>query len=118
MKISRKLLSLTVTTFLIALVAVVNPSQAIAEVDAIDVRYLQTCLKQEGASLDVLVLMDSSRSLRNPQKGETDSGVSWSGSDVENRRGPILLSSLSLLQDLAEDSGKSFRVNLKNFGIW
>ena len=116
MKISRKLLSLTVTTFLIALVAVVNPSQAIAEVDAIDVRYLQTCLKQEGASLDVLVLMDSSRSLRNPQKGETDSGVSWSGSDVENRRGPILLSSLSLLQDLAEDSGKSFRVNLKNFG--
>jgi hypothetical protein len=60
--------------------------------------------------------MDSSRSLRNPQKGETDSGVSWSGSDVENRRGPILLSSLSLLQDLAEDSGKSFRVNLKNFG--
>jgi hypothetical protein len=115
-KIFRKLLSLTVTTFLIALVAVVNPNQAIAEVDAIDVRYLQTCLKQEGASLDVLVLMDSSRSLRNPQKGETDSGVSWSGSDVENRRGPILLSSLSLLQDLAEDSGKSFRVNLKNFG--
>jgi hypothetical protein len=51
-KIFRKLLSLTVTTFLIALVAVVNPNQAIAEVDAIDVRYLQTCLKQEGASLD------------------------------------------------------------------
>jgi hypothetical protein len=116
MKIFRKFLSLTLTTFLIVLAVIVNPSQAIAEVDAIDVRYLQTCLKQEGASLDVLVLMDSSRSLRNPQKGETDSGVSWSGSDVENRRGPILLSSLSLLQDLAEDSGKSFRVNLKNFG--
>jgi hypothetical protein len=115
-KIFRKLLSLLVTTFLIALAVIVNPSQALAENHSIDVRYLQTCLKQKGASLDVLVLMDSSRSLRNPKQGETDSGNSWAGSDVENRRGPILLSSLSLLQDLAEDSGNSFRVNLKNFG--
>ena len=103
MKILRRFLSLTLTSFLIALAVIVNPTQALAEVDSIDVRYLQTCLKQKGASLDVLVLMDSSRSLRNPQKGETDSGSSWTGSDVENRRGPILLSSLSLLQDLAED---------------
>jgi hypothetical protein len=116
MKILRRFLSLTLTSFLIALAVIVNPTQALAEVDSIDVRYLQTCLKQKGASLDVLVLMDSSRSLRNPQKGETDSGSSWTGSDIENRRGPILLSSLSLLQDLAEDSGNSFRVNLKNFG--
>jgi hypothetical protein len=116
MKIFRKLLSLSVTTFLIALAVIVNPTQALADNHSIDVRYLQTCLKQKGASLDVLVLMDSSRSLRNPKQGETDSGNSWAGSDVENRRGPILLSSLSLLQDLAEDSGNSFRVNLKNFG--
>ena len=116
MKTFRKFLSLSVTTFLIALAVIVNPSQALADNHSIDVRYLQTCLKQKGASLDVLVLMDSSRSLRNPKQGETDSGNSWAGSDVENRRGPILLSSLSLLQDLAEDSGNSFRVNLKNFG--
>jgi hypothetical protein len=115
-KTFRKFLSLSVTTFLIALAVIVNPSQALADNHSIDVRYLQTCLKQKGASLDVLVLMDSSRSLRNPKQGETDSGNSWAGSDVENRRGPILLSSLSLLQDLAEDSGNSFRVNLKNFG--
>jgi hypothetical protein len=116
MKILRRLLSLTLTTFLIALAVLVNPGQALADNHSMDVRYLQTCLKQKGASLDVLVLMDSSRSLRNPKSGETDSGMSWTGSDVENRRGPILLSSLNLLKDLAEDSGNSFRVNLKNFG--
>jgi hypothetical protein len=116
MKIFRKIFSLTLTAFLIALAAIVNPGQAVADNHSMDVRYLQTCLKQEGASLDVLVLMDSSRSLRNPKKDETDNGISWTGSDVDKRRGPILLSSLSLLQDLAEDTGKSFRVNLKNFG--
>ena len=116
MKIFRKIFSLTLTAFLIPLAVIVNPGQAVADNHSMDVRYLQTCLKQEGASLDVLVLMDSSRSLRNPKKDETDNGISWTGSDVDKRRGPILLSSLSLLQDLAEDTGKSFRVNLKNFG--
>jgi hypothetical protein len=116
MKISRRFLSVTLTSFLIALAVIVNPSQALAEVP-VDIRDLQTCLKEKGASLDVLVLMDSSRSLRNSKPGEkTKKGDTWIGSDVENRRGPILLSSLSLLQDLAEDSGSSFRINLKNFG--
>jgi hypothetical protein len=115
-KIFRKLLSLTVTTFLIALAVIVNPSQALADNHLMDVRALQTCLKQKGSSLDVLVLMDSSRSLRDSKEGELINGKPWRGSDVDNRRGPILLSSLSLLQDLAEDSGNSFRVNLKNFG--
>ena len=66
--------------------------------------------------LDVLVLMDSSRSLRNSKPGENINRPSGIGSDPDDRRGPILLSSLNLLQDLAKDSGNSFRINLKNFG--
>jgi hypothetical protein len=116
MKNFRKYLSITLTVFLIALAVIVNPSQALADNHSMDVRALQTCLKQKGSSLDVLVLMDSSRSLRDSKPGELIKGKPWKGSDVDNRRGPILLSSLSLLQDLAEDSGNSFRVNLKNFG--
>ena len=116
MKILRRLLSLTLTTFLIVLAVLVNPGQALADNHSMDVRYLQTCLKQKGASLDVLVLMDSSRSLRNSKPGENINGPSGIGSDPDDRRGPILLSSLNLLLDLAEDSGNSFRVNLKNFG--
>ena len=116
MKNFRRFLSLTVSTFLIALAVVVNPSQALADDHSMDVRTLQTCLKEKGASLDVLVLMDSSKSLRNLKPGEIVNGHSGIGSDPDDRRGPILLSSLKLLQDLAEDSGNSFRVNLKNFG--
>lgn len=116
MKIFRKFLSLVLTTFLIVLTLIINPFQAVAEDDSMDVRALQTCLKQKGTSLDVLVLMDSSRSLRNSKPGENINGPSGIGSDPEDRRGKILLSSLNLLQDLAEDSGNSFRVNLKNFG--
>ena len=116
MKNFRKFLSLTLILFLVALAVVVNPNQALADNHSMDVRTLQTCLKQKGSSLDVLVLMDSSRSLRDSKKGELIDGKPWKGSDVENRRGPILLSSLNLLRDLAEDSGNSFRVNLKNFG--
>ncbi|MCX6443243.1 MAG: hypothetical protein NTW43_03605 [Actinobacteria bacterium] len=116
MKFFRRFLSLTLTTFLIALAVFVNPSQALADNHSMDVRYLQTCLKQKGASLDVLVLMDSSRSLRNSKPGEKINGPSGIGSDPDDSRGPILLSSLNLLLDLAEDSGNSFRVNLKNFG--
>jgi hypothetical protein len=81
---------------------------------AIDVTYLQSCLKEENASLDVLVLMDSSRSLRDSRPGE--SGYSGKGSDPEGKRGPVLFGSLKLLQELAEESGNSFRLNLKNFG--
>ena len=116
MKIFRKFLSLSVTTFLIALAVIVNPSQALADNHSMDVRALQTCLKQKGSSLDVLVLMDSSRSLRNSKPGENINRPSGVGSDPDDRRGPILLSSLNLLQDLAKDSGNSFRINLKNFG--
>jgi hypothetical protein len=116
MKIFRRFLSLSLTTILIALGVIVNPGQALADNHSMDVRYLQTCLKQKGASLDVLVLMDSSRSLRNSKPGENINRPSGIGSDPEDRRGPILLSSLNLLQDLARDSGNSFRINLKNFG--
>lgn len=38
------------------------------------------------------------------------------GSDPQGRRGPILLGSLKLLQELAEQSENSFRINLRNFG--
>ena len=80
----------------------------------IDVDYLQTCLKEENASLDVLVLMDSSRSLRNTKPGENNHPSP--GSDPQGKRGPILKSSLQLLQELAQESGNSFKLNLKNFG--
>jgi hypothetical protein len=80
----------------------------------IDIDYLQTCLKEENASLDVLVLMDSSRSLRNSKPGEPNHPRP--GSDPQGKRGPILASSLQLLQELAQESGNSFKVNLRNFG--
>ena len=80
----------------------------------IDVRNLQSCLKEENASLDVLVLMDSSRSLRKSRPGEQ--GYDGPGSDPEGKRGPILTSSLKLLQELAEESGNSFKLSLRNFG--
>ena len=111
MGISKRSLSLTLATLILAVTAIVFPQQAIAD-EPVDIRELQTCLKVKGASLDVLVLMDSSKSLRNPKPGENIGP----GSDPDGRRGKILLSSLILLQDLAEDSGNSFRINLKNFG--
>jgi len=80
----------------------------------IDVDYLQTCLKEENASLDVLVLMDSSRSLRDSKPGEPKHPRP--GSDPQGKRGPILESSLQLLQELAQESGNSFKLNLRNFG--
>lgn len=83
----------------------------------IDVNYLQTCLMEEGSTLDVLVLMDSSRSLREKEPGEDWPGGNKSGaSDPNKLRGPILNSSLTLLWNLAEDSGRKLNVNLKNFG--
>jgi hypothetical protein len=107
-------LTVTIVALFFMLMNVTNPNAAFADDLAMDVRYLQTCLKQENASLDVLVLMDSSRSLRDGIPG--DRNPKSKGSDPEKRRGPILASSLKLLQELADDSGSEFRVNLKNFG--
>ncbi len=106
----------TLIAFILAISAVTVPSNADNhnEDASIDVRYLQTCLKEKDASLDVLVLMDSSKSLRDAKVGENRKNPL--GSDPQGRRGPILLSSLKLLQELAEQSEKSFRINLKNFG--
>ena len=98
----QRLTRFALATILIATVSIVNPSAATAVEEPMDVRHLQNCLKTKGASLDVLVLMDSSKSLK-----ETDPG---------DKRDPILRSSLKLLQKLAEDSGSTFRINLKNFG--
>jgi len=83
----------------------------------IDVSYLQTCLKVEGSSLDVLVLMDSSASLRDarPDDGYVRKG-SKSGSDPEKMRGKILKSSLKILRSLAQESERAFNISLRNFG--
>ena len=116
MKKFNRFSSITLISFLLVISTISVPSSADDhnEDGAIDVRYLQTCLKQEDASLDVLVLMDSSRSLRDAKPGENRNNRD--GSDPQGRRGPILLSSLKLLQELADQSESSFRVNLKNFG--
>ena len=106
----------TLIAFLLVISTATLPSSADNhnEDASIDVRHLQTCLKQKDASLDVLVLMDSSKSLRDAKPGENRKNPK--GSDPQGRRGPILLSSLKLLQELAEQSKSSFRINLKNFG--
>lgn len=93
--------------FLVSPSTIANASRPIN--DEIDIRALQKCLQTDDASLDVLVLMDSSRSLR-PNK------VDPIGSDPEQLRGPVLKSSLKLLRTLAEDSDSGFRINLRNFG--
>lgn len=80
----------------------------------IDIRYLQECLREEKSSLDVLVLMDSSRSLRDSKQGEPRHP--FKGSDPLGQRGPILKSSLMLLAELARESNKDLRVSLRNFG--
>jgi hypothetical protein len=115
MKTFHKYLSVGLVVFLVVVMTHVIPSKATPN-PPMDVSALQTCLKEKGSSLDVLVLMDSSRSLRDSKKGELVDGETWKGSDPQGRRGPILASSLNILRDLAEDSGSSFRVNLKNFG--
>ena len=107
----KSLVSGVIVVLLVAASSTWNISGAFA--DQIDVSYLQTCLKEEGSSLDVLVLMDSSASLRNPKPSEN-----WhrNGSDPEQIRGKILKSSLKLLRTLARDSKRAFNVNLRNFG--
>jgi hypothetical protein len=82
----------------------------------IDVRYLQTCLKEEGSSLDVLVLMDSSASLRNSTREDPWYPKYEVGSDPEKLRGKILKSSLRILRSLADESDSDFRISLRNFG--
>lgn len=109
----KKFFSSILSIILISAMSTWNISSAIA--DQIDVGYLQTCLKTEGSSLDVLVLMDSSASMRDAKPGET-----WhkpqNGSDPERVRGKILKSSLKLLRTLAQESDRNFNINLRNFG--
>lgn len=87
-----------------------------ANAEQIDVSYLQTCLKSEGSSLDVLVLMDSSKSLRDALPEEREKRKFDEGSDSKGMRGPILKSSLKLLRTLAEESKRNFNISLRNFG--
>jgi hypothetical protein len=111
MSTSRRILSGIVAGSLVALTTIFGIVPAHAQ---IDVSYLQTCLKEEGSSLDVLVLMDSSKSLRDGKPGEARNVVE--GSDPERKRGKILLSSLKILRSLAEESDRPLNINLRNFG--
>ena len=86
-----------------------------AQAQEIDVSYLQTCLKEDSSSLDVLVLMDGSASLRNSKPGDP-AGYAKFGSDPERKRGKILISSLKLLQTLADESNRDFNISLQTFG--
>ena len=114
MRNSKRFLSALIAGSLIAFTTIfgITPAQAI------DVSHLQTCLKEEGSSLDVLVLMDSSGSLRDATPEEISSGrrQTADGSDPDRKRGKILKSSLKILRSLAEESGRTFNINLRNFG--
>jgi len=110
---SRKTLGSFVAGALIALTTIFGIAPAHAQ---IDVSYLQTCLKEEGSSLDVLVLMDSSRSLRDAKPEEASARKVDKGSDPEAKRGKILTSSLKILRSLAEESDRKFNISLRNFG--
>ncbi|MEY4020056.1 MAG: hypothetical protein RL484_208 [Actinomycetota bacterium] len=112
MKNLKKATALTITALLVGIssFAQINSAQA----EQIDVSYLQTCLKTENASLDVLVLMDSSKSLRDGKPGEPREVPQ--GSDPGRKRGPILKSSLNILQKLAKESNADFNISLRNFG--
>lgn len=116
MKMTKRILSTITAGSLVVLTTIfgVAPAQA----GAIDVSHLQTCLKEEGSSLDVLVLMDSSGSLRDATPEEIRSGKRQTekGSDPDRKRGKILKSSLKILRSLAEESGRTFNINLRNFG--
>ena len=107
-----KIFSLLVVIVLITFLAILNISMPTASAEQIDVHYLQTCLKAEGSSLDVLVLMDSSKSLRDAVGNEKHG----KGSDPQQKRGKILVSSLKILRNLAKESNRTFNINLKNFG--
>ena len=111
----KKKLALITVAVLTLLAGAVNVSSAAPKED-VDVRYLQKCLKTEGSSLDVLVLMDSSKSLRDWVPSDGGGRVNKVGSDPEGRRGPILKSSLKLLRGLAQDSDRTLNISLRNFG--
>jgi hypothetical protein len=111
----KKVLITLISGSLISLATVFSISPAQAQ---IDVSYLQTCLKEEGSSLDVLVLMDSSGSLRDatPEEIKNKSREILKGSDPDRLRGKVLKSSLKILRTLAEESDRSFNISLRNFG--
>jgi hypothetical protein len=111
MSAARRILSGFVAGSLVALTTIFGIVPAHAQ---IDVSYLQTCLKEEGSSLDVLVLMDSSKSLRDGKPGEARKVPQ--GSDPERKRGKILLSSMKILRSLAEESDRPLNINLRSFG--
>ena len=113
MSTSRRILSGFVAGSLVALTTIFGITPARAQ---IDVSYLQTCLKEEGSSLDVLVLMDSSRSLRDAKPDEKSARKIDEGSDPGRKRGKILLSSMKILRSLAEESDRPLNINLRNFG--
>lgn len=115
MKNFKKKLALATVATLTLLTGAVNVSSAAPRED-VDVRYLQKCLQTEGSSLDVLVLMDSSRSLRDWIPSDGVGRINKKGSDPEGRRGPILKSSLTLLRGLAEESNRDLNISLRNFG--
>lgn len=112
MKTFKKVSAFSVAVLLVGITTFANVTSAQAE--PIDASYLQTCLKTENASLDVLVLMDSSKSLRNGKPGEPRKVPE--GSDPGRKRGPILKSSLNILQKLAKESNADFNISLRNFG--
>jgi hypothetical protein len=112
MKYLKKASALSLAALLVGITTFASVNSAQAE--PIDVDYLQSCLKTENASLDVLVLMDSSKSLRNGKPGEPREVPQ--GSDPGRKRGPILKSSLNILQKLAKESNADFNISLRNFG--
>ena len=112
---TRKFLVTFISGSLVSLTTIFSISPAQAQ---IDVSHLQTCLKEEGSSLDVLVLMDSSASLRDatPSEIKAKSRNILKGSDPDRLRGKVLKSSLKILRTLAEESDRSFNISLRNFG--
>lgn len=115
MKNFKKKFAIATAATITLLAGAVNVSSAAPRED-VDVRYLQKCLKTEGSTLDVLVLMDSSRSLRDWVPADGGGRNNKEGSDPEGRRGPILKSSLKLLRGLAEESDRDLNISLRNFG--
>ncbi len=117
MKIFARFFTLTFLSLTLLLPSAFLTAPAFAE-DDIDVSYLQTCLKAENSTLDVLVLMDSSRSLReyDPKVDPPDWKNNDGASDPKKIRGPILKSSLKLLRTLAKESDRKFFISLRNFG--
>jgi hypothetical protein len=111
---ARKFLITLISGSLISLTTIFSISPAHAQIDVSD---LQTCLQEEGSSLDVLVLMDSSGSLRDATSAEMKAGRKIkNGSDPDRLRGKVLKSSLKILRTLAEESDRSFNISLRNFG--